>query len=421
MSQIKTKFIANSQVTNAKLANMAAHTYKGNNTGSSAAPIDVTSTQLTADLNQFTTTLQGVVPGSGGGTSNFLRADGTWAAPPSGTGTVTSVALSDASTSPIYSVSGSPVTTSGTLTLTLSTQTANKVFAGPTSGGAAQPTFRSLVTADIPSLPYASSTLTSAHIFVGNGSNVATDVAVTGDVTISNAGVTAIGTNKVANSQLAQMSAHTFKGNNTGSTANALDLTATQLTAELNTFTSSLNGLATASGGGTTNFLRADGSWTAPVGGMIGTNWTSFSMTVTGSSSNPTKGTINTDAAFWRRVGDSMEIQWTYIQTAAGSAGSGNYQFTIPGGNTIDTAKINEGAGAGGSGACGSGIMVASSNYIVGTVLASGSTFLTMSIVPDNSALGGRLGSGLFDFSTSGNYFLSFRATVPITGWNWNN
>ena len=37
--------------------------------------------QLTAILDQFTTTLQGVVPGSGGGTVNFLRADGTWAAP----------------------------------------------------------------------------------------------------------------------------------------------------------------------------------------------------------------------------------------------------------------------------------------------------------------------------------------------------
>lgn len=37
---------------------------------------------------------------------------------------------------------------------------------------------------------YASSTLTSAHILVGNGSNVATDVAVTGDIAITNAGVT---------------------------------------------------------------------------------------------------------------------------------------------------------------------------------------------------------------------------------------
>lgn len=38
----------------------------------------------------FTSSLLGCVPGSGGGTTNFLRADGTWAFPPGG-GTVTSV------------------------------------------------------------------------------------------------------------------------------------------------------------------------------------------------------------------------------------------------------------------------------------------------------------------------------------------
>ena len=78
MSQISTKFIKNNAVTNAKLAQMAAHTYKGNNTGSTANAIDVTNTQLTADLNVFTSSLQGLVGASGGGTVNFLRADGTW-------------------------------------------------------------------------------------------------------------------------------------------------------------------------------------------------------------------------------------------------------------------------------------------------------------------------------------------------------
>jgi hypothetical protein len=39
--------------------------------------------------------------------------------------------------------------------------------------------------------------LDDANLLVGNGSNVATKVAVTGDVTISNAGVTAIGSSKV--------------------------------------------------------------------------------------------------------------------------------------------------------------------------------------------------------------------------------
>jgi hypothetical protein len=40
--------------------------------------------------------------------------------------------------------------------------------------------------------PAGGSALTSAHLLVGNASNVATDTAVTGDVTITNAGVTAI-------------------------------------------------------------------------------------------------------------------------------------------------------------------------------------------------------------------------------------
>jgi hypothetical protein len=64
-----------------------------------------------------------------------------------GGGTVTSVALAAPA---ILTVSGSPITTAGTLTLALATQTANLVFAGPSSGGAVAPTFRSLVNADFP-------------------------------------------------------------------------------------------------------------------------------------------------------------------------------------------------------------------------------------------------------------------------------
>lgn len=60
---------------------------------------------------------------------------------------VTSVGLSAPAE---FTVSGSPVTTTGTLTFTKATQSANTVWAGPPSGGAAQPAFRALVTADLP-------------------------------------------------------------------------------------------------------------------------------------------------------------------------------------------------------------------------------------------------------------------------------
>lgn len=65
-----------------------------------------------------------------------------------GTGSVTSVGL--ALPASVFTISGSPVTTTGTLTGTFNTQTANTVFAGPSSGGAAVPGFRPLVTADLP-------------------------------------------------------------------------------------------------------------------------------------------------------------------------------------------------------------------------------------------------------------------------------
>lgn len=64
-------------------------------------------------------------------------------------GTVTSVALAMPGE---FAVAGSPVTASGTLTVTKATQTANKVFASPASGSAAAPTFRALVAADLPSI-----------------------------------------------------------------------------------------------------------------------------------------------------------------------------------------------------------------------------------------------------------------------------
>lgn len=60
------------------------------------------------------------------------------------------------------------------------------------TGTAASCTF-TLINSDTP----AGIPLASSHVLVGNSSNVAADVAMTGDITISNAGLTAIGAGKV--------------------------------------------------------------------------------------------------------------------------------------------------------------------------------------------------------------------------------
>ncbi len=114
--------ISQKAVSNDKLAFMPPMTIKGNNSILPGAPKDLT----VADLNAM-----GV--GGGGG----------------GSGTVTSVGLSLPA---IFSVAGSPVTTAGTFTVTLATELANTVWAGPATGAAATPIFRTLALADIPDL-----------------------------------------------------------------------------------------------------------------------------------------------------------------------------------------------------------------------------------------------------------------------------
>lgn len=64
------------------------------------------------------------------------------------TGSVTS--FSAGNLSPLFTTSVATATTTPALTFSLTAQIANKVFAGPTTGANAAPTFRSLVAADLP-------------------------------------------------------------------------------------------------------------------------------------------------------------------------------------------------------------------------------------------------------------------------------
>jgi hypothetical protein len=120
----------------------------------------------------FRTRMGDIASGSASGRLMLtIIADDT---PINGAGSVTSVALSLPATE--LTVTGSPVASSGTLAATWATQTANKVFASATSGGAATPAFRALVLADIP-----------GYRVVDQGSATLT----AGTVTISSAKVTA--------------------------------------------------------------------------------------------------------------------------------------------------------------------------------------------------------------------------------------
>ena len=90
-----------------------------------------------------------------------------------GLGTVTSVGLALPN---IFTVSGSPVTTAGSLTASLAIQTQNLIFASP-DGTSGQPTFRALLNADLPTVSIAKGGLglttvaTNNQIIASNGTS----------------------------------------------------------------------------------------------------------------------------------------------------------------------------------------------------------------------------------------------------------
>jgi hypothetical protein len=174
----------------------------------------------------------------------------------------------------------------------------------------------------------------STYITGNQSITLSGDVSGTGSTAIT----TAIGNNKVTNAMLAQIATATFKGRTTASTGNVEDLTATQATALLDTFTSSLKGLAPSSGGGTTNFLRADGTWAAPAGGSGGvstlrvattqTNTTTTPTTITGLSFSGTSGSVYT---FWGIIYASCTSNGVKLGWSLPSGSTISYGIVGPG------------------------------------------------------------------------------------------
>ena len=127
------------------LATQSANTFlRGPNTGAAATP--TFGALVALDLPAVTTSAQGACPTLPNVATQFLNGTGAWSVP----SFVSSVAMSVPG---FLSVSGSPITSSGTLAVTAPSQNANLVLAGPSSGSAATPAFRALSSADIPKAP----------------------------------------------------------------------------------------------------------------------------------------------------------------------------------------------------------------------------------------------------------------------------
>ncbi len=83
-----------------------------------------------------------------------------------------------------------------------SSQSSNVTFTLPTADGTNGQVLKTNGSGQLSFATILTASLTNAHILVGNGSNVATDVAMSGNVTISNSGVTTISNGAIVNSMV---------------------------------------------------------------------------------------------------------------------------------------------------------------------------------------------------------------------------
>ena len=238
--------IAPSAVTYAKMQNVSAtNKLLGRITAGAGPPEELTGVQATSLLSTFTSTLAGLAPSPGGATTTFLRADGTWAAPSGAAGIVvgSTVVTGGASGSFAYNNSGIYGEQTPTqVTAALNVFTPSVKGLTPSSGGGTINFLRA-------DGSWAAPTVGAASMVVGSSSITG---GATGSFLYDNAGVLG-------------------------------ERTAVQATAALNLFTTALQGLTPASGGGTVNFLRADGTWATPgAGGGITVNTTTITGGVSG-------------------------------------------------------------------------------------------------------------------------------------------
>jgi len=263
-----------------------------------------------------------------------------------GTGTVTSVGLTLPN---IFTVSGSPVISSGSLTATLASQSANRIFSSP-NGSSGQPTFRALVAADLPTVTIAkggtglTSVITNNYILASNGTGYEGRLVTVGTgLTLTTGTGSMLFELNLAAINLTSLSGvlgNTNGGTNQNSytTGDTLYASATNTLSKLAIGTSGQ--VLTVSAGGVPTWAAPTASGVTSIEGTTGAiNLSSSEITFT----VPTAGEVNLAiaTATGSVKGLLSSTDWTTFNNKATlSSGTTNYLTKVTGANTIGNSRV---------------------------------------------------------------------------------
>lgn len=301
--------LVSSGIPNSQLSPMASGTVKAQ-LGADAVPSDVPVATLLSLVPTFSSNFPGVVPGSGGGSTNFLRADGTWAAPPGGGSSAFAGGSGglqyagnqavSASTNWTFQGSGARLhsgvptgTPTGSVSFAAADLSSEGDFTiqGRTTKYEAQTLynwtpsglgFGGQATGGVITYGRASGTISLHRFQTAPSGSVEFELGPSGpgSLRFMQTGVDFSGrhlraksltiTDGIANTELASMASGTVKGQ-LGPAGTPNDVSIATLHAFAPSFTSAQPGVVPPSGGGTINYLRADGTWSSPPGGAAST------------------------------------------------------------------------------------------------------------------------------------------------------
>lgn len=342
---VQTGHVANNAITYAKMQDVSAsNRFLGRISSGAGDPEELTGTQATTLLDVFTDSLKGLVPASGGGNTYFLRADATWAVPPGMEG----VGIEDGDKGDIsVSANGTTWTVDNNAITFAKMQdiTSDRLLGRDTASNGDPEEI----------------TVGGGLEFTGSGGiqRSALTGAINAGAGASNTALSdeAVQTEHVANNaislaKLQDINADRVLGRVTSGSGDPEELTGSQVTALLSVFSDSAQGVVPASGGGTSNFLRADGTWASPPAGEGGgvTDGDKGDVSV---SANGAVWTVDNNAITFAKMQDIASDRLIGRDTANSGdpeliTVGGGLEFTGSGGiqRSALTGAITAGAGA---------------------------------------------------------------------------